>query len=712
MSKGQALELVRELEGAKLGELDHRLKKVRAQLCATSSLRFEEALDSLLSTGSYESALVFSSMVPFLQEVPRSIISKLGVELEGVNGWQVMKSLPFNRRFRKRLHGSHDWVVRVSSTASDPLLQQLCQQRGLELVELSATNEGIGNPDIWKAISWAAFTGRVVGLIADAPMRTWMSIHTSEKEAIRFRTTQYPWGVPRTPTKVQERIDSDTLVALQPLWLWTLASLSRGEGVPLCQAQAMSEDGSALVWAEKVLSPFQEWSNCSRFVVPGVKERGRQTRPLEVCSNLRFPPEGCDPAVVVPDASSVPRSSVWPLRFTREVTLGLFGYSTALDPEHPRVEAVRPDVIPDGEVPVGSRAGLPAEVPVGSRAGLPAEVPVGSRAGLPAEVPEGSHAGLPAEVPVGSRAGLPAEVPEGSHAGLPAEVPVGSHAGLPAEVPVGSRAGLPAEVPEGSHAGLPAEVPEGSRAGLPAEVPEGLCVGMPAGGSESIPEGQVRAAQDNGSQAVAAAPAPEALGSGGERKPEVPVVTGGERLSAKERERWRRHIAAHHLPFRKDCLQCVMSGALGLQHRRVKCPHMYALSFDLTGPFQEKGIDDRGGGYKYALVAGLRVPEVALPSEVPKAKADVGVKEPEVSCEVPETDGPLPADPDLEDIEWSGSEVSWLEADATAKPDDPQEEGEAPEPASDVDLEERMDQLEAVLFLTEREISWKLPQVP
>ena len=97
-----------------------------------------------------------------------------------------------------------------------------------------------------------------------------------------------------------------------------------------------------------------------------------------------------------------------------------------------------------------------------------------------------------------------------------------------------------------------------------------------------------------------------------QKVPEAKVKAKGE-LSAKDRESWRRHLAAHHVPYRKDCLQCVMSGSLGLQHRRVKCPGMYTLAFDLTGPFKELGEDDRGGRYKYALVAGLRVPAEALP---------------------------------------------------------------------------------------------------
>ena len=93
-------------------------------------------------------------------------------------------------------------------------------------------------------------------------------------------------------------------------------------------------------------------------------------------------------------------------------------------------------------------------------------------------------------------------------------------------------------------------------------------------------------------------------------------------IGDREREKWRRHIAAHHIPFRKDCLKCVMAGALGLQHRRVSCPSMYSLAFDLTGPFKELGKDDKGGRYKYALVAGLRIPDIALPGGVPSQGVD------------------------------------------------------------------------------------------
>ena len=103
-----------------------------------------------------------------------------------------------------------------------------------------------------------------------------------------------------------------------------------------------------------------------------------------------------------------------------------------------------------------------------------------------------------------------------------------------------------------------------------------------------------------------------------------------------------------------------MSGGLGLQHRRVKCPTMYALAFDLAGPFKELGRDDRGGKYKYVLVAGLRVPDAALPSPrqdkgAPKAEKQA----PDVQVEASGTN--------VQDDD-AASEVSWLREQLSPEP--------------------------------------------
>ena len=724
LSKDQALHLVKELESAKLGELDGRLKRVQAQLSAKEGLGLEEAIDAFVNSGSVGAALALIQVSPFLAQVPSRIADQLAVDLEGINGWEAVKGLPFNRRVRKRLHQSHSWVLQLGTGNVDPVLKQMCYAQGYELVQLDVFSNVTQRPEVWKALSWAAYTGRVAGILAEAPTRTWFPVQVSEDEVWRHRSVCFPWGDPLTSPKARERVDADTIVALQPMWLWTVSSIARGEGIPMCQTQAVPPHDAAQPWLKGVVDPFATWSNCSRFYLSEVQERGHVTRPIEVCSNLGFSKEEPKGNQQEEGKEGLLQRSVWPSKFARNVTLGLFGSHVGFwTPKVPRVDAVHAEGLPAGEHAEGLPAGEHAEgLPAGEHAeGLPA----GEHAeGLPAgEHAEGLPAGVHAEgLPAGVRAeGLPAGehaegLPTGEHAeGLPAGehaegLPTGEHAeGLPAGVraeglPAGERAeGLPAgERAEGLPAGERAEgLPAGVRAeGLPAgEHAEGLpagvrAEGLPAGEhAEGLPAGERAEGLPAGERAeglpagvcaegslagkVATGPSKagareegpivQASGSGGANPDEDGKPAAGTALSPKERERWKRHIAAHHLPFRKDCLQCVMSGALGLQHRRVKCPNMYALSFDLTGPFKEKGIDDRGGGYKYALVAGLRVPEVALPavaSAVPvKPKPTAPGKESCVPEAAPQATGGL----DLEGIEWSGSEDSWLRADLELK---------------------------------------------
>ena len=159
-------------------------------------------------------------------------------------------------------------------------------------------------------------------------------------------------------------------------------------------------------------------------------------------------------------------------------------------------------------------------------------------------------------------------------------------------------------------------------------------------------------------------------------------------LTEEQREGWRRHLQAHHVPFRKDCLQCVMSGALGLQHRRVKCPNMYALSFDLAGPFKELGKDDRGGKYRYALVAGLRVPCEALPPE-PKGRKGKPKEDPKDRSAIVPPECAVPGVSDREGAEHPGEDEedvksiqSWFDPsdydpdEFPEVPEEPQEEEE------------------------------------
>ncbi|CAE7795583.1 GIP, partial [Symbiodinium sp. CCMP2456] len=546
LNKDQALLLIKELEKARLGELTSRLRKVQAQLKACTGVKLQDAIDEFVGCGSYTSALSLSQLMPFLVGLPQRVVTRLPVDLSETNGWEVLKGLPFNRGFRKRLHQSHAWLLHFSSGPADSALRGLCKDRGVELVELTSTS--LLAPEVWQALSWAAFTGRVSGIVSEALMRTWSGIRVNDAKVVRLRDEKHPWGSPCNDAAHQLRVEDDTVLALRPLWLWTLSSIARGEGIPICQVQSLQAECVCEPWMNAVIAPFAEWSNCSRFDVASVRETAMVTKPLHVCTNLGFPRIEEECQTPQDGQQPLPAVPVWPSKFKRELSLALFGIATeSSSPGMSRVKAV------DGQV-AEDQICLPED--------------------------EAQVLGLPFQGLQEDEAQVPGSLPQGLHA-------------------------------------------------------EGV--------------GQMH------DKAMS-----RAVGSGG-----VPGVTSDvapnpvPKLSDKDREMWKRHLASHHIPFRKDCLQCVMSGSLGVQHRRVKCPQMFALAFDMTGPFKELGRDDRGSGYKYALVAGLRIPEEALPPRqreaMPKSKKDRSVTPGAVAIESQQSEA-------LKDDDAS-SEASWLKAD-------------------------------------------------
>ena len=98
----------------------------------------------------------------------------------------------------------------------------------------------------------------------------------------------------------------------------------------------------------------------------------------------------------------------------------------------------------------------------------------------------------------------------------------------------------------------------------------------------------------------------------------------GPRLSPSEVEKWRTHLQNGHVPYRRDCKQCVEGAGLGTFHRRVKHPRSFALSVDLFGPVPvaESGRDEScvtgKNVLRYGLVGAFRVPRsfVQPPEEV------------------------------------------------------------------------------------------------
>ena len=87
----------------------------------------------------------------------------------------------------------------------------------------------------------------------------------------------------------------------------------------------------------------------------------------------------------------------------------------------------------------------------------------------------------------------------------------------------------------------------------------------------------------------------------------------GERLKMAKlsaEEAWKLHLRNDHVPYRRDCLECVMARGTGKRHVKVKNKSAYALSMDVMGPFRIKGEDAYGKGYRFAMIFTYTFPKL------------------------------------------------------------------------------------------------------
>ena len=103
-------------------------------------------------------------------------------------------------------------------------------------------------------------------------------------------------------------------------------------------------------------------------------------------------------------------------------------------------------------------------------------------------------------------------------------------------------------------------------------------------------------------------------------------------------EQWRDHVNRGHLPYRRDCVTCVMGGGVGPRHGRVEHPEAFTLTADTSGPVKTPGEDCHARGskrkIKYLLVARLRVPKIFLQGA--GCPADDSLKEEDLPEGIPE----------------------------------------------------------------------------
>ena len=148
------------------------------------------------------------------------------------------------------------------------------------------------------------------------------------------------------------------------------------------------------------------------------------------------------------------------------------------------------------------------------------------------------------------------------------------------------------------------------------------------------------------------------------------------KFDAKE---WRLHVQCDHLPYRRDCRECV-ERASGKPHRRLHHPSPCVLSVDTAGPFRAKGA----GGYRYLLVGCYRHPKLEGTNPEDEKKPHVAPEE-----ILPRPDDDL--DWILEDDEDGGV--------GEVPPPEPDQEEEDLSPA-DKEIEELKDLAKPVEFVS------------
>ena len=215
---------------------------------------------------------------PYLQSTPEAVRVRLCEGLPGVtseDGWNLLKRLPLSRARRRSLHSSMKWVVYLGSGTtgeSDPI-KLWAHGKGLEYLGVDVKESGGRGWDlcaeygVWSVLLWAAAQGRITVLLSTPPYRTWNNPNLGSTE----RSVADPWA----STSCDPAVLRESVMAIQDLFLWSVASIARGQAIPFLKEipatrAATSENGHHRLtpetfWTTEVWTEFQHWARVSRL---------------------------------------------------------------------------------------------------------------------------------------------------------------------------------------------------------------------------------------------------------------------------------------------------------------------------------------------------------------------------------------------------------------------------------------------------------------
>ena len=219
--ESQALTLISRLEEHKLNQADELRRRaeegkdrIRQAKLTMDKTWWDHTMDYVHS-GDLATGNMAISTAPFFQDVPDRALSGIltpgGVEREPF--WDALRAaLPhLNRRRRKALHDSKNWVVHLfaGSKPHKPLLK--LESNGTVVLELDVERsqaQNLYNDALWSLLIRAAWEGRIAAVIGGPPCRT-MSVLRHRPGGPRLvRSPQHPFGLPTLNSEKELRTHS------------------------------------------------------------------------------------------------------------------------------------------------------------------------------------------------------------------------------------------------------------------------------------------------------------------------------------------------------------------------------------------------------------------------------------------------------------------------------------------------------------------------
>ena len=179
IGEAQALELIKELETKRVEDLQRSTAAMQRTLWLwDQGCQWSRHVEVFLDNGSRGAQLLAMEAEdsPFV-DLPSTLKGSLAedVVLTEKAGWNYLKALPVSRRKRKQLMSS-PWVLNLFAGSSENNAELKVLEDGAVLVEMdilrSKAFDFRRTAGAYRAVLWAAATGRIKGTMASPPMRT------------------------------------------------------------------------------------------------------------------------------------------------------------------------------------------------------------------------------------------------------------------------------------------------------------------------------------------------------------------------------------------------------------------------------------------------------------------------------------------------------------------------------------------------------------